>query len=263
MKFSLSSSLSFLGTAAIATTVATAAVVSAPVAVNAATFTFGNIFKKTTPPTPADDQNGITDGIATQFTFEVLADTGTTSKWIFHNNGLTTSHIAQIYIDWTSALGVSQLNAPGTTPQTVEVSGPPSKPKTTIVDNVLFKIGSGNLPQANGNTNFVADRALDADKPGSDKQGIDVGESLAVIFSGGSAAAIEEALNKGELRVGIHVQGIKIGRNDYSDSYINLPNKPTKPVPVPGFLLGVMAAGALGGTRLLKNKKKDTQTTTV
>jgi hypothetical protein len=152
-------------------------------------------------------------------------------------------------------LGVSKLNVPaGTTPSVTEVSGPPTKPKITVVDKVLFKQGSGNLPQANGNTNFVADLALDADKPGTDKQGIDVGESLAVIFSGGSATAIEQALNSGNLRVGLHVQGIT--SRGFSDSYINTIPNPPRPVPVPGFLLGLAIAGGFGASRVIKNKKQ-------
>ncbi len=247
----------FIRSAAIATTIATAAIIApisanaviAPIASSAATFTFGNIFNSNGDP--ADDQNGVTDGIANQFTFEVLADTSTTSKWLFRNNGATESFIGQIYIDWTSPLGISQLNAAGTTPSVTVPKGR----GTETIDKVLFTQGSGNVPQGNGNTNFVADLALDADKPGTGKQGIDVGETLAVIFSGGSAADIEQAINLGQLRVGLHVQGIT--SRGFSDAYINtITTPPVKPVPVPGFLLGLVAAGAFGGTRLLKNKKQ-------
>ena len=218
-----------IGSVAIATSIVTVAAIVSPMSAKAATFGFQNI--------TGGDTGG--DAVFGQFKFDVTDSGAGKTLWKFSNSVSTTnsaSFISQIYFDWTSissALSVGTLNSGN-------------------VGTVAFKstsVNPSNLPQGD-NVGFNADLAIGSVEQGANKDGIDLGETLGVIFNSPSASVIEAAINSGDLRVGIHVQGIAVA-NGRSDSYIN-----TKPVPVPGFLLGVMAAGALGSTRLLKNKKQ-------
>ncbi len=228
--------LQMIGSVAIATSIVTVAAIVSPFTANAATFGFQNI--------TGGDTGG--DAVFGQFKFDVTDSGAGKTLWKFSNSAGTTnsaSFISQIYFDWnsvSSALSVPTFN-----------SG-------LNVGTVAFKstsVSPSNLPQGS-NVGFNADLAIGSVHQGANKDGIDLGETLGVIFNSPSASVIEAAINSGNLRVGIHVQGIA-AYNGNSDAYVSLPNTPpTKPVPVPGFMLGVMAAGALGGTRLLKNKKQ-------
>jgi hypothetical protein len=51
----------------------------------------------------------------------------------------------------------------------------------------------------------------------------------------------------------MHVQGI--APNGGSDAFFD---GPLRPVPVPGFLLGLVAAGGFGASRVIKSKKQAT-----
>jgi len=227
--------LQMIGSVAIATSIVTVAAIVSPFTANAATFGFQNI--------TGGDTGG--DAVFGQFKFDVTDSGAGKTLWKFSNSASTTnsaSFISQIYFDWisiSSALSVGTLNSGN-------------------VGTVAFKstsVNPSNLPQGN-NVGFNADLAIGSVKQGANKDGIDLGETLGVIFNSPSASAIEAAINSGNLRVGIHVQGIA-AYNGNSDAYVSSPNMPpTKPVPVPSFMLGVMAAGALGGTRLLKSKKQ-------
>lgn len=67
--------------------------------------------------------------------------------------------------------------------------------------------------------------------------GVGVGESLGVLFTGKSYATVVGELNSGEMLVGLHVQ--QIGPNGGSDSYVM--------TPVPGaVLLGFLGLGYAG-----------------
>ena len=221
--------LQMIGSVAIATSIVTVAAIVSPVTANAATFSFQNI--------TGGDNFG--DAIFGQFKFDVTDSSDGKTLWKFSNSAGTTnsaSFISRIYFDYSVS---SVLSAPTFN------SG-------LNVGTVAFKstsVNPANLPQST-NIGFNADLAIGSVEQGANKDGIDLGETLGVIFNSPSASVIEAAINSGNLRVGIHVQDIAVA-NGRSDSYIN-----TKPVPVPGFLLGVMAAGALGSTRLLKNKKQ-------
>ena len=229
--------LQMIGSVAIATSIATVAAIVSPVTANAATFGFQNIIG-------GDNISG--DTIVGQFKFDVTDVTdGAAGRtlWTFSNSTTTTSSasfISQIYFDWRSTASELSVNAfnsgnVGTVDFGSSFSGPDKLPQRTSIDFVT-QLAIGSLSQGSGNG------------------GIDLDEKLGVIFNSSSASVIEAAINSGDLRVGIHVQGIAVA-GGRSDAYFSLPNTPTKPVPVPGFLLGVMAAGALGSTRLLKKKQ--------
>jgi hypothetical protein len=110
---------------------------------------------------------------------------------------------------------------------------------THSVGDVSFvpKTG-GTFPQgSNLDPKFLFDVQQVADNGGTDRQGIDDGEVGAFLFAGDFVEA-EAALLSGDLRVGIHAQGIPFGEG--SDSYVS-----TAPVPEPSTIL-LMGAGLLG-----------------
>jgi hypothetical protein len=216
-----------IGSALIASSVAALSVVASPLTANAANF--NNII--------GGDTGG--DSVVSQFSFSVTDNGAGKTLWKFKNAATPTSNsasvIAQIYFEWAKpvyALSVSQLNSGN-------------------VGTVNFST-SFNGPNALPQNNSINDLAIGATNPAPTK-GVNLGETLGVIFNSASANDIETAINEGNLTVGIHVTGIA-AYSGKSDSYITTPT--TKPVPVPGLVLGVMAAGVFGGTRLLKNKKQ-------
>lgn len=238
MKFS-----SLLRNAALASGIAAAAIISAPLTASAATFNFSNI--------TGGDAGG--DSIVGQFSFTVADNGNGKTLWRFFNTAGATnsaSFISQIYFDWANssvALSIDTLNFNNT----------PNN-NTSNPNNGVFFTDSGvtppDLPQGN-NIGFNKDLAIGVTNNGANKSGIDLGQSLGVIFNSPSEATIANAINSGTLRVGIHVQGIAV-YNGQSDAYVSSLSTTPTPVPVPGFLLGVVAASALGGSRLLKNKKQ-------
>jgi len=218
----------------ITSSVAALSVVTSPLTANAANFNFQNI--------TGGDSGG--DGVVSQFSFSVTDSGSGKTLWKFKNAATPASNsasvIAQIYFEWAKpvsnpslyALSVSQLNSGN-------------------VGNVNFST-SFNGPNALPQNNNINDLAIGATNPAPAK-GVNLGETLGVIFNSAIANDIETAINNGDLTVGIHVTGIAAYSGN-SDSYITVP--PTKPVPVPGLFLGVVAAGVFGGKRLLKNKKQ-------
>jgi len=243
MKTLLKSSFNLIGTAAIATTVAALTAISAPVAANAVNFTFQNI-----APSNAGEQVG--DPLAQYLTMDVTASgNGTLFKFKLEENSLNGfggSFIRQVFIDGsTDLLGSPTVNSGNVI--------------AAVNGGVDFTGGAGDQNFAQGNkVNFTTDYYFNRVNGAANKWGIQKTESLGVLFEGASFTTVLAAINDGSLRVGYHVQGLA---NGASDSYVN--NKGNKAVPVPGFLLGVMAAGAFGGSRLLKNKKQAAQNTTV
>ena len=224
--------LQMISSVAIATSIATVAAIVSPVTANAATFTFDNI--------AGGDTFG--DGLNGFLSMDVT-DSGNGVLFKFNNaigNTATNSFIGTVYIDGSTTL---LLNSIAVNYANVGV-------------DVDFSggTGNGNLSQsANLATAFTTD--YDFTKKGGASNGVNKGESLGVLFAGANFNNVISAINDGSLRVGYHLQGLP---NDKSDSYVNSRTTGTTPtpVPVPGFLVGVMAAGALGGTRLLKNKKQ-------
>lgn len=226
---------SLLTNASIATGLASAAIISAPMASSAATFNFANIAGADT----------VGDSLAPFLSFDVDAGSSGGTLFTFKFDAASpTGFIRTVYID--SAVGTTLLGTNITiqdTPPSVDFNG---------------GVGSNNLPQGNNLTpNFTTDYAFNRETGDGNSKAIQPGESLKVLFSNANFNSVLSAIEGGSLRVGYHVQGITIPGvvTGGSDSYVNTPGT-SRPVPVPGFLLGVVAAGAVGGSRLLKSKKQ-------
>ena len=218
--------LQMISSVAIATSIATVAAIVSPVTANAATFTFDNIAGG---DTFGDTLNGFLSMDVTSENSGVLFNFKYASNTVFPK-----SFISDIYIDVSpKLLGIPTIN--NTTDPNVSFSQPSGKQDQQ-------------LPQ--GGNGFTTDIYFAQDQGAGNAKAIQPGESLSVFFANTKFDDVISAINTptglNALRVGYHVQGI----GDKSDSYIN-----AKPVPVPGFVLGVMAAGALGSTRLLKKKQ--------
>ncbi|MBD2152142.1 hypothetical protein H6F44_18750 [Pseudanabaena sp. FACHB-1277] len=237
MKFNIQSALGAIGTAAIATTVAAVTTISAPIAANAATFNFNNIVADN-----AGELKG--DPLAQFLSMDVTASGGgTLFKFSLAENslpGFGGSFIRQVFIDGsTTLLGTATVN-----------SG------NVVVGGVAFSGGASSQNFAQGNkVGFSTDYYFNRNNGAANVNAIQEGESLGVLFANANFNNVIAAINSGDLRVGYHAQGLIDGA---SDSYINgIPTTPPpKPVPVPGFLLGLAVAGAFGGSRLLKSKKQ-------
>ncbi|MBD2179111.1 hypothetical protein H6F42_19490 [Pseudanabaena sp. FACHB-1998] len=235
---------SLLTNAGIATGLA-AAIISAPSA-QAANFTFGfqNILG-------TGNTNG--DAIVGQFTFSIADDGDGKTLWQFNNAGPTASFLSEIFFDWSglpaAPISLSTLNTTGTS------------------SGVSFQTTGGKLPQGqnvvtllsptlgfdNRSGNQDANLVLSAVNFGTDKDGLDPNQSLGVSFNGLDATTLNNLILADRLRIGIRAQGIDPSGG--SDAFFDGPPI-SRPVPVPGFLIGVVAAGAVGGSRLLKNKKQ-------
>ena len=227
-----------IGSVAIATSIVTVAAIVSPMSVKAASFTFANIAGGDT----------VGDSLAQYLSMDVTSS-GSGVLFQFNNgagNTATTSFIRTVFIDAAPALlgGNSNITVNKDNVGTVLFTGG--------VDNQNLPQGNNLLPKFT--TNYAFNRVQD----GGNINAIQPTESLGVLFANVDFNNVISAINDGSLRVGYHLQGIDLpGVKGASDSYINDPNTPpTKPVPVPGLLLGVMAAGALGGKRLLKSKKQ-------
>ena len=108
---------------------------------------------------------------------------------------------------------------------------------------------SGKFPQgSNLDPKFVFNVQEVAHHGGSNKQGIDDGEVGAFLFSGIYADAAS-ALQSGDLRVGIHVQGIPFYN---SDSYVS--SSTVSPVPEPSTLL-LVGLGIMGFAAFRRKRK--------
>ncbi|MEC4803552.1 MAG: PEP-CTERM sorting domain-containing protein [Jaaginema sp. PMC 1079.18] len=190
-------------------------------AAQAVTFTFDNINTNNT--------NG--DAIVNQFSFDVTETNDSKVLFKFSNTGNVESFIRQIYFDDRNTVldDLRFKNFPDTS------------------SGVTFKnIGENQLNFAQGNNvNFNSSFGIEADKPGSGKDGIDANEFLTVTFAGNYESVLAD-LSSGDLRVGIHVQGIATA-NFNSDSFISSMEfekpEPVERVPEPGVTL---ALGSLG-----------------
>ena len=216
--------LQMISSVAIATSIATVAAIVSPVTANAATFTFDNI----AGGDPVGDPLNV-------FLSMDVTDSGTGGVLFKFNNAAnntaTTSFIRSVFIDGSTALLGDSITV-----------------NKDNVGTVEFERGSNSQQLPQGGNGFTTDYSFDRiTGRGSNDKGIEPTESLGVSFAGANFNNVISAINGGSLRVGYHLQGLPDGK---SDSYIN-----AKPVPVPGFVLGVMAAGALGSTRLLKKKQ--------
>lgn len=186
-----------------------------------------------------------------QYSFNVTDNGSGTTLWKFSNASTgVSSFISQIYFDWNDPKYALSVNTPN------------SSNVGTVSFSTSFN-GPANLPQGNL-IDFTQDLAIGSTSQGSNKGGIDKGETLGFVFNSTQAASsLLAAIDNGSLRVGIHVQGFNCnlnpssctnGATSFSDAFISSKTVSPVAVPVPGFLLGIMAAGVLGGTRLLRHK---------
>lgn len=148
----------------------------------------------------------------------------------FENTGPAPSFIAQIYFDDGTLLGIASIiNGPGVSFS--QGATPPNLP------------GGENLsPPFNVTAGFLADA-----KNPSPQYGVNTGEWVGILFNllpGMDFSDVVDALNSGELRIGIHVQGFA---SEGSESFVN-----RVPEPSTVLLLGV----GLVGLGLINRKRR-------
>lgn len=149
-------------------------------------------------------------------------------SFLFRNNSDVDSVIKSIHFDDGTLLQIPGDTDIGNQSGTVEFD--------QVTNGTKGKIPGGAAIDWNSSTGFVA--RLDADNPGLNGLGIDVGESLAVSIElqtglglADTLAAMDLALLPGNrnrdivggLRIGLHV-GSFGPNNDYSDSFVNVPD---------------------------------------
>jgi hypothetical protein len=157
----------------------------------------------------------------------------------FTNVGTGASSITDIY--WDDNKLFASIFAITNTPGLVEFSKGASP---------------GNLPSANSaSPKFEVTKGLlvDSDSP-VQPRGVNPGESLVVtlaLISGKSLSDVLSDLADGDLRVGLHVQGM--GRDKCgSESFVILPGQ-TPPIPEPGSF-GLVSLGMLGLAALRRSR---------
>jgi hypothetical protein len=147
----------------------------------------------------------------------------------FLNSGPTASFIAQVYIDDDASAFAGIASITDGTGTDFEIGGsPPNLPGGNTVSPV-----------------FTATARAAADKPGTNKDGADPGESFSLILSlsgGVSFADVASAIDGGTIRLGIHGQGLGEGTGlGGSEAFVN-GGGPA--VPEPSAML-LFAVGAL------------------
>jgi len=171
-----------------------------------------------------------------QFSAELSDLGGGQALLTFSNSGPTASIIADVYIDdGVSAIsGIASIqNGAGTS----------------------FSVGAAppNLPGGNEvSPSFVADFSADANPPtGTDGNGVDPGQSVGLVLNlgaGVSFAVLEDAIDTGSVRLGIHGQGL--GSTGGSESFVS-GGGGTVPEPGAALLFGLGAA-----TIALRNRRR-------
>lgn len=162
-----------------------------------------------------------------------ITDAGSGKVWIrFMNAPGASGFIGTVYIDDDDSNLVS-----------IEFSAAQSSP------GVLFEVGHGppNLPAGN-----IANPAFDAHfragKKGAASNGVDAGETLALLATlqaGSSVAEILADLNASRFRLALH--GQSLGPNEDSESFVDPPPVDT-PLSAPGTAL-LLALGAYAALR--------------
>jgi len=203
--------------------VAGVAALSAVSAAPASAFSFGNIGGGDTPG----------DSYVNSFTYTVVKQ-GSAVRFDIFNSGNAAApnmFISKVFFDDNGYLSAPSLY--GTNIGEVSFSGGPS---------------NAQLPQ--GGNNFTTDYAFSRNPGGGNVGGIQGAESFPVSFRGNYDNIIA-ALNSGDLRVGLHVQGLPNGQ---SDSYISTSSGNTQDTPEP---LTMLAAGAAVGFGTMFKKQRD------
>ncbi|WP_249200337.1 VPLPA-CTERM sorting domain-containing protein [Thetidibacter halocola] len=108
----------------------------------------------------------------------------------------------------------------------------------------MTRSSGGNLPQGN-NVGFSTEFNFNRVNGSANVNAIQQGETGGFVF-GGNFDAIVASLTSGDLRFGIHLQGLP---NDKSDSYVT--SVPQVPLPAAGFLM----LGALGGLGFMARRR--------
>lgn len=167
--------------------------------------------------------NSVTDAAigVDQLSVEVIGHGTNQVEFLFKNIGLELSSICDVYFEDGTLLGIASI-INGTGVSFSQYAGPKNLPGGNTI-NPPFVTTQG----------FLAD----SDSP-VQPNGVNPGEQLGIVFnliSGQTYADTVSALNTGELRIGIHVQGFSDGK---SESFVN-----KVPEPITLLLLG---AGLLG-----------------
>ena len=198
--------------------VAGVAALSAISAAPASAFSFSNITGGDTPG----------DAYVSNFNFEIVDQGDRVLFNIYNlvNNATPNSFIRQVFFDDNNYL---------------------SDPWTNIGNfgTVNLQGGASNAQLPQGGNNFSTDYYFERQVPGNGNA-VQGGEKYGVSFLGNYANVVN-SVNSGDLRIGIHVQGLPGGA---SDSYISN----TQDTPEP---LTMLAAGAAVGFGTMFKKQRD------
>lgn len=157
------------------------------------------------------------------------------------NAGMT-YFIGGIFVDDATVPLLSSLPLTNTVPSASVAYSRTTETKKGVTTN-----NPKNFPQGNNLApTFESTATFLSDNSNGNAKAVQPGEVVSFLF-GGSFASVIAGLTSGELRIGLHVQGIG---ND-SDSYVSAP-MPAVPLPAAGFLL----VGALGGLAAVRRRRR-------
>jgi hypothetical protein len=191
--------------------------------------------------------------VSGQLFLDVTDSGGGQALFTFRNDGPTASFVNEIYFDDGTLLGIASLDESG---GTVAGGG-------VDYEDATGNVSPPNAPGANlFDPDFVATQAfsVEAESPGSNKDGIDPGEWLGILFSLQGGTTFADLINAiaaglalgpnddplGTLRIALHVQGQ--GTDGESDLY------GLTAIPLPAAL--PLFGAALGGLGLLSWRRK-------
>ena len=178
-----------------------------------------------------------------QFCVELIDKGDSTVEFYFTNSGPDASSMVQLYwednANVLSSLDSWSTTTPptGTDPFGVDFGGGDAKP--------------GHLPGVSPPTDFD-DYSIQANTPGKSQNGVGAGENVSIFFSFlGDFAALCEAMESGDLQVGIHAQAYDSGG---SESFVSVPKGDPPPgVPSP---TAAIAGLALIGLTVSRRRRK-------